>query len=65
MLRPESGAAISDAEYEREYKKYIPAPGDDADTLAEKRRARERAFDNISRDAGPRYNSPKPEKVEY
>jgi len=65
VLRPESGAAISDAEYEREYKKYIPAPGDDAGTLAEKRRARERAFDNIARDAGPRYKSPKPEKVEY
>ena len=65
VLRPESGAAISDAEYEREYKKYIPAPGDDAGTLAEKRQARERAFDNIARDAGPRYKSPKPEKVEY
>lgn len=44
VLRLESGAAISDAEFEKENKKYFPQPGDKPEVIANKRKARERQF---------------------
>lgn len=39
-LRKESGAAIGDQEMESEYRLYFPMPGDDPQTLEQKRQAR-------------------------
>ena len=55
VLRKESGAAISNAEYENERKKYIPVAGDDAKTLEMKRKSREAALAGMRRSAGPSY----------
>lgn len=45
--RRESGAAISDTEWENAKKTYFPQPGEDAKTIAQKRRAREIAIQGI------------------
>jgi hypothetical protein len=55
ILRKESGAAISDEEYSREAKKYIPMFWDDADELAQKQRAREVAVQGLVNEAGGAY----------
>lgn len=55
VLRKESGAAISDAEYDRERKKYIPVANDDPQTLEMKRKSREAALAGMRRSAGPSY----------
>jgi hypothetical protein len=52
VLRKESGAAISEQEYEREFKKYIPLPGDDDKTIAQKARARVQAIENLKASSG-------------
>jgi hypothetical protein len=57
VLRKESGAAISNTEYESERKKYIPVSGDDAQTLELKRKSREAALAGMRRSAGPSYKS--------
>lgn len=44
VLRKESGASISDTEYENERKKYFPMPGDNQELLAMKAQAREQAI---------------------
>lgn len=62
VLRKESGAAISDAEYEREAKKYIPMAGDDPETLKMKSQARKAALEGMRRSAGPSYK-PAPASV--
>jgi hypothetical protein len=46
-LRKESGAAISNQEYESEDKKYFPQPGDSEAVLAQKAKAREQAMLNL------------------
>lgn len=43
VLRKDSGAAIPEVEFNREYKKYFPLPGEGAEQIAQKRAARERA----------------------
>jgi len=45
VLRLESGAVISDSEFETEGKKYFPQVGDGPDVIAQKREARNRQFD--------------------
>ncbi len=55
VLRKESGAAISDAEYTREERKYFPMPGDSAEIVSDKRARRERAIANMGKAAGPAY----------
>ena len=47
ILRKESGAVISDQEFAREDKKFFPQPGDDEKTTIQKRKARERATNNL------------------
>ena len=55
QLRRESGAAISDAEYDRANKQYFPQPGDDAGTIAQKAKNRALVVDAMRRNAGPGY----------
>lgn len=56
VLRKESGAAISDAEYDREEAKYFPAPGDTPDVLEQKRVSRAQAIENLKAEAGGAYS---------
>jgi len=53
VLRKESGAAISDTEFENEGKKYFPQPGDGAAVLKRKAEARKIAAKSLARAAGP------------
>jgi hypothetical protein len=55
VLRRESGAVISDPEFDNARKQYIPQPGDSPQVLDQKRRNRETVLRSISRDAGPSY----------
>lgn len=52
ILRPESGAVIGDEERKREEAKYFPVPGDIAETVEQKRRAREAALAGLKAAAG-------------
>lgn len=58
QLRDESGAVISPGEFVNARKQYMPAPGDNPATLAEKTQAREIARQNMIRGAGPAYKPP-------
>lgn len=58
VLRKESGAAISESEFDQARKLYIPQAGDDAQTLLQKKQARDAAIRGISRGAGPSYQPP-------
>ena len=53
VLRQESGAVISPAEFENAEKQYFPQPGDDVLTVNQKRRNRRTAMDAIRQAAGP------------
>lgn len=55
VLRKESGAAISPAEFAEEGKKYFPQVGDDPQTLALKEQARNQAIANLRAEAGGAY----------
>lgn len=52
VLRPESGASISDKELDGYFETYLPRPGDDEDTLAQKRQARREAEEAVSIQGG-------------
>jgi hypothetical protein len=54
-LRRESGAVISDAEFDNANKQYFPQPGDAPDVLKQKEQNRRIAIEGISRAAGPSY----------
>jgi len=54
-LRKESGAAIADAEYEKDALTYFPQPGDDERTLARKKAARRVVMDSFKQQAGRAY----------
>ena len=54
ILRQESGAVISDAEFENARKQYFPAPGDSKETVEQKRRNRKLAVDGFKRMSGPK-----------
>lgn len=54
-LRRESGAAISNDEYARFGKIYFPLPGDDAQTLAQKKAARNTVISSAKTSAGTAY----------
>lgn len=58
VLRKESGAVISDTEFENARKQYIPQPGDDDATLELKRQARETAIRQIAAGGGAGYKPP-------
>lgn len=53
VLRQESGAVISDAEFANAQKQYFPQPGDTPATLTQKRKNREIAIKGFSTMAGP------------
>lgn len=52
VLRPESGATISDQELDGYFETYLPRPGDDEATLAQKRQARREAEEGVAIQAG-------------
>jgi hypothetical protein len=67
ILRKESGAAVSQAEWDRYAKFYFPMPGDDATTVKQKQETREQAMRGLQREAGPAYkvlNGPRIGSVE-
>lgn len=53
QLRRESGAAISQSEFDEAKKLYFPQPGEGPDIIADKRRSREMAIRNMAQSAGP------------
>ena len=53
QLRRESGAAISEGEFENARRQYFPQPGDSEAVLAQKRRSRNLAIANMAQSAGP------------
>jgi hypothetical protein len=62
-LRYESGAAISNSEFENQRKIYFPQPGDSAETVALKAKLRENAIEGLRLSAGPA--APKVEGADY
>lgn len=55
ILRRESGAVISDEEFDNANKQYFPQPGDTKETIAQKARNRRLVIESMARDAGPTY----------
>lgn len=55
VLRRESGAVISDTEFDTANKQYLPQPGDPPALLEQKRQNREISIAGIQRAAGPNY----------
>lgn len=55
QLRRESGAVISDEEFDNANKQYFPQPGDTEDVLRQKAQNRKVVIDGMKRDAGPTY----------
>lgn len=53
VLRQESGAVISDAEFANAKKQYFPQPGDSPAVVTQKRRNREIAINGFKRMSGP------------
>lgn len=58
ILRKESGAVISPAEFANARRQYIPQPGDSEEVLLQKRQNREIALHGFFRAAGPSYTVP-------
>jgi len=58
LLRRESGAVISDGEFDNANKQYFPQPGDNEDVLKQKAANRRNSIAGISRQAGPAYTQP-------
>ncbi|WP_426238181.1 hypothetical protein [Pararhizobium sp. DWP1-1-3] len=55
QLRRESGAVISNEEFDNANKQYFPQPGDNKETIEMKRRNRQTVTDGMARDGGPTY----------
>lgn len=55
-LRKESGAAIPQTEYDNDARTYFAQPGDDADTLTQKRASRQEVLDGLAFGAGKAYD---------
>lgn len=58
ILRRESGAVISDEEFDNAKKQYFPQPGDSLATIEQKRGNRQIAIEGLRRAAGPTYEAP-------
>lgn len=58
VLRKESGAAISETEFENARKQYFPQPGDSPQVIQRKRENRAIAIASMQRSGGPAYNNP-------
>ena len=54
VLRQESGAVISDAEFANAKKQYFPQPGDDPKVVSQKRANRQLAIQGFARMSGPK-----------
>lgn len=54
-LRKESGAAINDAEYEKDARTYFAVPGDSPKTLEQKRKARGEVLESLKISSGRAY----------
>lgn len=65
VLRKESGAAISDSEYENESKKYFPEPGDGPQQIAQKDAERKRAIQTLIAASGSAYNPANQQPFQY
>jgi hypothetical protein len=59
QLRRESGAVISNEEFDNANKQYFPQPGDNKETIEMKRRNRQTVTDGMARDGGPTYGGDK------
>lgn len=59
QLRRESGAAISQSEFDSAKKQYFPQPGDSDTVISQKRKNRDIAITAMKRNAGPTYEAPK------
>lgn len=55
QMRRESGAVISDEEFDNANKQYFPQPGDGPEVLEQKRQNRQTVIDGMARDSGPTY----------
>jgi len=58
VLRRESGAAISDAEFTKAELQYFPKPYDNPGTLRQKKKNREDVMNGLAREAGSLYKRP-------
>lgn len=58
VLRRESGAAISPAEFDNARRQYLPQPGDTPQTLAQKANNRQYVTETMKRSAGAGYQAP-------
>lgn len=65
VLRKESGAAISDKEYENEAKKYFPEPGDGPQQIAQKDAERQRAIQTLIAASGSAYSPANQQPFDY
>ncbi len=64
QLRRESGAVISDQEFDNANKQYFPQPGDTPEVLMQKAENRRIAIEGMIRDGGPTYKPPKAKRSE-
>ncbi len=58
VLRRESGATVTEAEFENAKKQYLPQPGDTAQTLKQKKENRDYVFEGMKRASGAAYEPP-------
>lgn len=58
VLRRESGAAISQSEFDNAHKQYFPQPGDTPERIAEKQRNRQDAIAGVAGGGGQSYRPP-------
>lgn len=58
VLRRESGAAISQSEFDNAHKQYFPQPGDTSERIAEKRKNRQDAIAGVAGGGGQHYRPP-------
>lgn len=58
ILRRESGAAISQGEFENAKRQYFPQPGDSDAVIQQKRQNRQLAIEGNMRESGPAYRPP-------
>ncbi len=56
VLRRESGAAISDTEFDSAKRQYFPRPGDTEDVLAQKAANRRQVFESLKAGSGPAWD---------
>lgn len=59
ILRRESGAVISQQEFDNARKQYFPQAGDSPQVIQQKAKNRQTAIDGLTRSAGPKYSPPK------